>query len=132
MTAEGPEPAPILLVEDEAGFRHIMAMMLSQAGFRVSEAGNGAEALRILKATPAALVITDIVMPDMEGMELIRKLRQSPSVPRILAISGGGAIASGDYLHAARLLGADAVLAKPFTGATLVSAVKALLQPASH
>jgi DNA-binding response OmpR family regulator len=130
MNAESSEPAPILLVEDEAGLRHIMAMLLSQAGFRVVEAGNGAEALRLLKATPASLVITDIVMPDMEGMELIRKLRQSPSGPRILAISGGGVITSGDYLHAARLLGADAVLAKPFNKATLLSAVRDLIQKA--
>jgi DNA-binding response OmpR family regulator len=66
----------------------------------------------------------------MEGMELIRKLRQSPSGPRILAISGGGVITSGDYLHAARLLGADAVLAKPFNKATLLSAVRDLIQKA--
>jgi DNA-binding response OmpR family regulator len=122
---------PILIAEDEVGFRQMMAMVLARAGFQTIEATNGAEALRILESRTVPLVITDIVMPDMEGIELIRRLRRAASGPRILAISGGGVIASGDYLHAARLLGADAVLAKPFTNTALVAAVRDILQDAS-
>ena len=111
---------------------------LRELGYRVLECDRTAAALELLQGEPAggeaglglfhqvhpALVITDIVMPDMEGIELIRKLREdAPTIP-ILAISGGD---HPLYLPAATGLGATAALAKPFAGDELLSLVRRLL-----
>ena len=87
--------------------------MLTRASHRVVEAANGREAAHLQRGCPAELVVTDIVMPEMDGMELIRELRNVSARPKIIAISGGGFVESGNLLKVAGEFGADATFAKP-------------------
>ncbi len=123
--------ARILLIDDDQTLRRALRLSLEQSGYTVTDAEDGGQGLRAFAAQPAELVITDIIMPDVEGMETIRELRKlSPAVP-VIAISGGGRITSDDYLHMAKLLGASAILAKPFDIEVLRGAVARLLAPAA-
>ena len=116
----------ILLVDDDAGVRGAARRILERAGYRVVAVETAAEALAQAAAQPIELVITDIYMPDMDGIELIQSLRAHGGRVPILAISGGPGYEVGS-LEDARLLGADATLGKPFTPTELSSAVAALL-----
>ena len=116
--------AEILVIDDEPQMRRLIARILTGAGHGVHEAENGRDGIGLFHRVHPALVITDIVMPDMEGIEMIRELRQeAPTIP-ILAISGGGPAV---YLRAATGLGATAALAKPFSTDELLEAVGNLL-----
>jgi twitching motility two-component system response regulator PilH len=116
--------AEILVIDDEPQMRRLIARILTGAGHEVHEAENGRDGIGLFHRVHPALVITDIVMPDMEGLEMIRELHQeAPTIP-ILAISGGGPPV---YLRAATGLGATAALAKPFGVAELLSVVERLL-----
>jgi CheY-like chemotaxis protein len=117
----------ILLVDDNDQYRTMLNAVLTFAGYEVSEARNGKEALRIYHEWPADLVITDLVMPEKEGLELIRELRGQYPEARIIAISGGGRLNPVDYLELATEFGARKVLPKPFTNHQLIEAVKACL-----
>src|SRR5271154_7168744 len=117
--------AEILVVDDEPQIRCLLVRVLNGAGHTVHEAGNGQEAIRQFRRVRPGLVITDIVMPGMEGIELIRELRQQTRTTPILAISGGGPPL---YLRAATDLGATAALAKPFGAAELLELVDQLLE----
>jgi CheY-like chemotaxis protein len=118
----------ILVVDDEPQVRLLIARILSGAGHSVHEATNGKEGIVLFHRVHPALVITDIIMPDMEGIEMIRNLhREAPTIP-ILAISGGG---PSVYLRAATGMGASAALAKPFGAAELLSTVEQLLKKGS-
>src|SRR5579872_2372438 len=102
--------AAILLIDDERQMRRLISRILTGAGHAVHEAANGRLGIELFRQVRPALVITDIVMPDMEGIETIRALRaDAPSLP-ILAISGGS---HPVYLRAATELGAMAALEKP-------------------
>lgn len=117
----------ILIVDDDEAVRSVIRRTLLAAGYRPIEAGDGRQAYRELRRQPVDLVITDIIMPDVEGIELILHLRRDyPSLP-ILAISGGGRISSADYLKSARCCGATRVLAKPFELDELRATVTSLL-----
>ena len=121
--------ALILAIDDEASMRRLVRRALEGAGHTVMEAANGRDGIALLRARPADLVITDIVMPEMEGIETIRTIRREFSALRIIAISGGGsAEGSAIFLDAAAKFGADMVLSKPFRAAELVAAVEAVLQ----
>lgn len=102
--------------------------MLQTAGFEVVTAADGRFGLELLDTTPVDAIITDILMPEQEGLETIREARQRFPHIRILAISGGGA-AGGEtqLLRFAESFGADETLAKPFTGSQLVAAIRAML-----
>jgi len=116
--------AEILIIDDEPAIRDLLVRVRHKAGHTGYEAGDGDEGIELFRQVHPALVITDIVMPGMEGIEVIRRLRQAdPTVP-ILAISGSGA---SIYLRAATTLGATAALAKPFEIAELLSLVGRLL-----
>src|SRR5216684_338233 len=117
--------AEILVIDDEPQMRRLIARILNGAGHIVHQANNGRDGIGLFHREHPALVITDIVMPDMEGIEMIRELhREAPTIP-ILAISGGGPAV---YLRAATGLGATAALAKPFGAAELLSVVAGLLK----
>lgn len=119
--------AKILVVDDDAQVRQLLRRLLTRSGYDVSEAGDGAAAQRIVETEPIDLLITDIIMPEKEGIELITTMRKSkPSLP-IIAISGGGQADSEQYLEIARLLGAKRVLGKPFDVDELLVAVAELL-----
>lgn len=121
--------ARILLIEDDHTVRAVLRMSLAGVGHIVIEARNGKEGLDLFKRAGADLVITDIIMPEVEGLEVIRELRNKrfPSV-KVIAISGGGVSQdAGDALRMAKLLGAAKTLAKPFSNEVLIAAVNEVL-----
>ena len=118
--------ARILLIDDEALVRETLRITLVKAGHAVTTARNGAEGLEIFASEPADLVVTDILMPEKEGIETILSLRKVDPAVGIIAISGGDR--SGyDVLDIARRLGADRILWKPFAREELLAAVDELL-----
>ncbi len=120
----------ILVVEDEDGMRAVVRAALEYAGFRVTTATNGVEATRLLEDEQFGLVLTDVLMPDKDGIEVISDLRREyPDLP-VIAMSGGGRLPRDGYLTIARHLGAHAILQKPFTADELVATVERLLAPA--
>ena len=121
--------ARILLVEDDEAVREILRKALVFAGHAVDEASNGDVALAAYRRKAADLVITDLVMPDKDGLETIMALRRLDPAVKIIAMSGGGrTLGSGQlYLETARSIGAREILAKPFTGAALLQAVNQVL-----
>ena len=114
----------ILVVDDMELVRAELRQALEMSGYTVEEAKNGIEALEIMKSYQPDLIITDIVMPDMDGVEIIRKLRNTGVSTKIIAISDGGSRALHSYLSAAEKLGADAVCPKPFKINDLLDTVK--------
>ena len=120
--------AEILVIDDDPRLRRLLARVLKNAGHTVHEAANGTAGIRLFRQVRPALVITDLVMPDAEGIETIQELRRdAPTLP-ILAISGGSNHSL--YLRAAIKLGATASLGKPFGNDDLLRVVAILLQPA--
>lgn len=120
--------ANILLIDDEDIVRDVMRRMLELLGHRVVEAGGGQEGLRRFALDPYDLVITDIIMPDQDGLETILEIKKNGPETRILAVSGGGRhIPARDCLVAAHALGAHRFLSKPITMADLRSAVGELV-----
>jgi len=106
----------------------MLRLMLVHHGHTVMEARDGHEGLQLFPSTHADLVITDIVMPEQEGIEVVMALRSEHPGLKIIAISGGGRTnAAEDYLQLARRLGADLTLAKPFASAALLAAIQELL-----
>ncbi len=121
--------ATIIVADDNVGVRSAIERLLRTSGYRVLEAENGYGVLRHLALEDAALVITDMLMPEMEGVETIRILRKVYPAIKIIAISGGGLNSSIGYLDLARTLGAHAVFAKPLQPEKLLAAISKLLQP---
>ena len=117
--------ADIIVIDDDPRYRRLIARALTGAGHTVRQAGDGAEGLAMCLLRTPRLVITDLVMPGMEGIETILELaRQRPGVA-VLAISG--AEPGSVYLRAATALGASAALSKPFTIDQLLTTVEGLL-----
>lgn len=107
--------AQVLLIDDDDLARFAICEVLKRAGHSVTQAKNGKVGLSAQTATDFDIIITDIIMPEVEGIEVIVKLKeQSPKIP-VIAISGGGRISKVDYLEIASSLGADGTLAKPFS-----------------
>jgi two-component system chemotaxis response regulator CheY len=119
--------ASVLIIDDDASVRRVLRSTLERAGHQVVEAGNGAEGMQRYRTRPADLVITDVFMPDQDGIETIQQLRQEFPDCRILAISGGSVGGTSGTLTDAMLFGADATLAKPFAIQQLTAAVADLL-----
>jgi CheY-like chemotaxis protein len=119
--------ASILLIEDTVAVRVLFRAILEREGHCVREAADGTEGIRAFRRRPAELVVTDLYMPDGDGIELILCLRRECPTVKILAVSGG--LGMEGLLHAARLLGADAALAKPVGREALQRAVRTLLSP---
>lgn len=120
----------ILYVEDDTHLRRDVIEVLARAGFEVLGASNGREGLELCLRSPPDLVITDLVMPEMDGIELIRTLRKMlPTLP-VIAVSGGLSTAASSarpILNAAKALGAAAVLPKPFRAHDLCRAIERVL-----
>ena len=125
-----PRQQHILLVDDDEAVRSVLRRGLVRAGYEVREAGDGRAALKLLASAPADLVITDLVMPEMEGIEFILALRKThPKLP-VIAMSGGGrAVGPDNYLKIARACGAMKILAKPFETEQLLTAMQELIGP---
>lgn len=120
--------ALVLVIDDEGGMRTLVRRILEGAGHAVLEAENGKAGHRLFAQHSPDLVVTDILMPEKEGIETIRDLRKGHPAVRILAISGGGSTGQMNYLRMAQALGADAVLPKPFRSAALLETVERMLQ----
>lgn len=119
--------AEVLIIDDMAGVRRAVDSMLRQAGHKVTGAGDGEEGLELLKQRRFDLVIVDVLMPKLDGAEVIFQLHMLPNHPPVLAISGGGAgLSASDALKTARLK-ADAFLEKPFDKEQFMGAVDKLL-----
>lgn len=116
--------ALILIVDDDPNIRKLIGHFLVRAGFRTMEAANGLEALRQLKATKADLVILDIMMPEMDGWELCRELRQHYDLPLLILTAKGESAQKVKGFE----LGTDDYLVKPFDPPELIARVKALLK----
>jgi len=116
----------ILVADDEAEVRGLVRQILEPHSFRVLEARDGKEVLEEVDLTQVDLLILDLVMPDVEGIETLRVLHRDRPDLRILVMSGAF---GGSYLQCARLLGADAALKKPFSCDVLLQSVASLLSP---
>lgn len=114
----------ILVVDDEELARFTIREILESGGHEVEEAENGVIALQKQKTTPFELVITDIIMPEKEGIETIIEMKGEFPDLRIIAISGGGRTRNLDFLKIAEQMGASTVLSKPFTEDELLVAVQ--------
>jgi CheY-like chemotaxis protein len=120
----------ILLVDDDRLLRQVLGQAISQMGHVVTQAANGLECLRAFRTGPFDLVITDLVMPEKEGIETILELRRTHPLTRIIAMSGGhDAKLVQSNLRCARQLGATRVLLKPFLKAELLGAIDEILGP---
>jgi DNA-binding response OmpR family regulator len=119
--------ARILLVDDDDPFRKMLRLTLVKLEHDVVEAGNGREALKLQRAGGADLLLTDLVMPDQEGLETIQRFRREFPAVRIIAMSGGGRINARDFLKIAGLMGAGHTLTKPFATTELTAAIDRLL-----
>ncbi len=123
-----PEVAQILLIEDDDLVRQTVRQMLEFLGHEVREAVDGRHALRLANAGPADVVLTDMYMPGMEGVETIREIRRQHPDAKVIAMSGGGAgLGAKDSLRVARLLGAQGTLPKPFGREQLQDALRNVL-----
>jgi len=117
----------ILLIDDMAGVRRAISGMLKRAGFAVTTAEDGVKGLEMLRSQRFDLVITDMLMPALDGSELLFQLADMSSRPKVIAISGGGAGVSADVALKTGRFKADAFLEKPFEAEALLSTVQRLL-----
>ncbi len=117
----------ILLVDDDELLRGVLHQILVRAGYDVDDAPNGKVAVQGYRRQRCDVVITDIVMPDEEGLGTIRELRRVDPNAKIIAISGGGLGKAGDYLGIAQMLGAMRTLAKPFFPEALLAMIAEVL-----
>jgi DNA-binding response OmpR family regulator len=120
--------AQILMIDDDEILRRMLSLYLTRAGHEVVTAENGVKGLQAAQNRRFDLVITDLIMPEKEGLETIIALRRREPALRIIAISGGGRRRPEGYLDLARDLGAAATLAKPFSGEDLAATVNSVLE----
>ena len=114
----------ILVIDDDDQIRTMLKLMLEKAGYEVNEASDGEIGLRKQQENPFDIIITDIIMPNKEGIGTIVDIKKSFPDVKIIAISGGGRIVPNDYLDIAKRLGADRTLSKPFKRKQLLQTVK--------
>lgn len=120
----------ILIIEDDIDFNQVLCRALAKKGYGVLSATNGKQGIDLYKSHPADLVITDILMPERDGIEVITYLRRIAPGVKIIAISGGGAGGSGeDYLRSTRTVcNIQYTLAKPFGKNQLLKMIQELLK----
>ena len=117
----------ILIIDDDIQVNKLINIILADEGYEVLQAYNGVEGLNILNNSPGIdLIITDIIMPEKEGIEVIRDVKKNYPKLKIIAISGGGRISAHNYLNLAKSLGADHILEKPFSKNDLITIIQQL------
>lgn len=121
----------ILVVDDDSQVLQVVSEMLRIDGHEVVMAANGQQAIDQFEIEGFDLVVTDIIMPEKEGLETIANLRGRDTYVPIIAISGGGRAGNLDYLETARYIGADGTLAKPFGRQDLLNTVNQVLGDAA-
>ena len=124
----------ILVIEDDAGARYLFTTVLEEAGYEVFDAPDGAAGIRTFHETPCDLVLTDIFMPEKEGLETIFELKSEYPDLKIVAVSGGTTWIqhgvdhnSDNILHIAKTMGADRTLMKPINIQKLLETIGELL-----
>jgi CheY-like chemotaxis protein len=117
----------ILVADDEPDLRDLIQLTLEAAGHRVVTAADGRKAGEALRQQAFDVLVTDVLMPERDGIELIREARVKYPGLRIVVMTAGGQIPRGDYLLVARHLGAHVALAKPFSGEQMVAAIAAAM-----
>ena len=119
----------IVIVDDELHMRLLMQGMLRQDGHDVLLADSATEAMRLVQENTVDLLITDLVMPQTTGIDLIVQIKEAFPNIKVIAVSGGGGITGRfDYLPIAKLVGAGCILSKPFKKEQLCTAVAAALK----
>ena len=118
----------VLIIDDDPGMLALLATLLDSHGFRVLTASNGVRALQVIRESAPRVVLTDILMPGQDGIEIIRAIRRAHFNVKIIAMSGGGRIDKMDLLRYARLLGADATISKPADTDELVQLLQSFVQ----
>ena len=119
----------VLVVDDDLALRELFARVLRKAGFEVEIACDGVSAIRALERGSFVAMVTDIIMPEKEGIETISEVRRRWRGCKIVAVSGCGVAGFGGYLEIARKVGADAVLRKPVDAQRLIQTIRDLLGP---
>lgn len=119
--------ARVLVVDDELQLREVLKEVLEDSGHKVILAEDGNKGLKLFTEQPFDLVITDLIMPDKEGLEFITEILKNRPETKIIAISGGGMVGPADYLKTAEMLGARMSLEKPFSTHDLIAGVERLL-----
>lgn len=119
--------AKILVIDDDTGIRTMLQTMLMRQGHTIVCAKDGKAGLIAFAQDKPDLVITDIIMPEREGIETIQMIRKSDAAVPIIAMSGGGRAASTDFLPLAAAFGATATLSKPFEPKALLGIVQSVL-----
>ncbi len=122
--------ATILLVDDDDQVRDMLKKIFVMEGYEVVEAADGQQATDLYDPGTIDVVVTDIVMPEKEGLQTIREIREVNPEARIIAISGGGRIKPQDYLDWANRIGVDKTFIKPVRRAEILAAVSELLEGA--
>jgi DNA-binding response OmpR family regulator len=121
--------ARILVIDDDEDVRRAIRRHLQSDGHEVIEAPDGKVGMRLFREHPTDLVVTDLFMPEQEGLETIRELRRSSKDIKILVVTGAAPGSTLDFRAQATMLGAAATLGKPFTRDELLGAVDTLLGP---
>ena len=117
----------ILVIEDNENMLRMLLDLLNRSGYNVLSAIDGVAGLKTYRTAKPDLVITDIIMPDKEGLEVIMDLVKETPRPKIIAMSGGGMMEPRTYLSLAEKLGADEIIQKPFRPAELLALIEKLI-----
>ncbi len=123
MLCARPTPTSILVADDQAEIRELLRSILEGEGYEVHTVGNGREAIALLKETPVGIVLTDLAMPERDGIEMISEIRKDYPDIKIIAMSGTFA---GVILESAKHLGANAILPKPLQIHDLLNTLRSL------
>ena len=118
----------IHIVDDEALIRELFRRILENEGYQVTDSSDGNAALALCRKRPPDLIITDLIMPEKEGIETIIELKRDMPHVKIIAISGGGRIMATEYLELAETFGANMTLSKPISRDELLTAVGSVLR----
>ena len=119
--------ARILVIDDDEQVLDMLYESLTREGYDVLKASNGEQGLRLYREKSVDLIITDIIMPEKEGIETIIELRQDFPNVKIIAISGGGRAGTKDYLQMAKIFGVQRTFTKPVAREQLLEAIKELI-----
>ena len=120
--------ARILIIDDEPQIRSMLTLMLEREGYEVVEAPDGVEGIKVYRQNPADLIITDLIMPNKDGIGMIIDLKKEFPDIKIIAMSGGGLNKPDGYLKGAKKLGASCTLTKPIDREEMLRAVRDILK----
>ncbi len=119
--------ARILIIDDDESITSLLRTVFEREGHEVATASNGREGVRIFQSRPADLVVSDILMPEMDGLEALKELRRISPDLKLIAVSGGSQRLKMDVLRVAQLLGASAAFEKPYRIDALLASARTLL-----